>query len=542
MKQTVKYLSIAALVIVGAMSCNSLKEEIPGPDANDGTVTFTTTVGLDASTKALTSSGVKTFAAGDQIAVIYKNSSNQTVKAVSTALVAGDITNSGKNATFTVTLTNPKASSSVRYIYPATMAITSISTSATIDDAGTVNFNALATQNGSLATLAANLDLAVFDGSLTAGAELPASATLTNKLAILALTLKNSSGDSDLTSTITGLTLSDGTNSYAVSRSAAAGPIYVAIRPTETATITITAVTGSSAYTKSLTGKTYAASNGYDLSWRLTQLEGALGGYFTVSSAGKKVLFSKGNLQATYSSSSWSWAFAANQWDYIGRSSGNVYINGNGTVSGSPRTMDLFGWVGASSTVLTTAPAMYGVSNSTTNNDYGNKNNEALKSDWGNTVGTGWRTLTSTEWSYLLNTRGSGSTVNGTANARYTLATINTNGTAVNGVIIFPNGITVAAGEASSWGTINGSGSAWDTKCTTSQWDALAAKGCVFLPAGGSREKDSVSNYGTYGAYWTSTSSYSMIDYIHFSGSSVVTNDGQDRKYGCSVRLIYPAN
>ncbi len=43
---------------------------------------------------------------------------------------------------------------------------------------------------------------------------------------------------------------------------------------------------------------------------------GAINGQFSVS-ATKKVYFSKGNLQATYNTS-WSWAFATNQWDYIG--------------------------------------------------------------------------------------------------------------------------------------------------------------------------------------------------------------------------------
>ncbi len=65
------------------------------------------------------------------------------------------------------------------------------------------------------------------------------------------------------------MTLSDGTNSYTISRSAAEGPIYAAIRPTSDATITVTATDGSTNYTKSLTGKTYAADNGYNVSWKM---------------------------------------------------------------------------------------------------------------------------------------------------------------------------------------------------------------------------------------------------------------------------------
>lgn len=42
---------------------------------------------------------------------------------------------------------------------------------------------------------------------------------------------------------------------------------------------------------------------------------GALAGRFSVSDT-KKVWFSKGNLQATYNGTAWTWAFATNQWPY----------------------------------------------------------------------------------------------------------------------------------------------------------------------------------------------------------------------------------
>ncbi len=50
---------------------------------------------------------MKTFAEGEQIALVYKNTSDETVKAVSAALEATDITNEGKSATFTFELTAP---------------------------------------------------------------------------------------------------------------------------------------------------------------------------------------------------------------------------------------------------------------------------------------------------------------------------------------------------------------------------------------------------------------------------------------------------
>ncbi len=264
MKQTMKYLSIAALVAVGAimMGCNKLdivteqtqQEEEP---VISNTVTLTTTVSLDAATKALTSGGVKTFAVAEQMALVYKNTSGTTVKAVSAALTAGDIASGSKSATFTFELTDPDRSENVTYIYPAAMA----------NSDGTVNYDALATQNGTLATLSSSLDLATKTSAWNAGS-LPA-ATLENQLAILALTLKNSTGSSDITSSITGLTLSDGTKTYNVTREAVAGPIYVAIYPTADATIMVTATDGTKNYTKTLTGKTYAKGNGYSVSWKM---------------------------------------------------------------------------------------------------------------------------------------------------------------------------------------------------------------------------------------------------------------------------------
>ena len=278
MKTMKNFLSMAALALMGAMmtGCSSDDnfDNPQQPENKSKVVTLTTTVGFDASadTRALTSTGVKTFAVGDQIAVIYKNTSDQTVTATSNALTTGDITNEGKNANFTVTLTNPKASEAVRYIYPAAMLAATVATDAAVNADANVKYGALATQDGTLTNLASKLDLAIFDGSLTSEAALPASASMTNQLAILAITLKNNAATpSEITSSITSLTIGDGTNTYTVSRSAAAGPIYVAIRPTTSANIDITANDGSQCYNKSLTGKTYAASNGYSVSWKMPE-------------------------------------------------------------------------------------------------------------------------------------------------------------------------------------------------------------------------------------------------------------------------------
>lgn len=263
-----KYLSMAALALMGAIMTGCTNEDnlIDTPQQSeykDNIVTLTTTVGLDggAATRALDASGHKTFAAGDQIAVVYENTSGATVRTVSDALTAADIASGSKSATFTVRLTNPKPNGSVKYIYPAAMA----------KPDGSENYDALAGQNGTLANLSSFFDFAKYEGTLTADAKLPTgTVTLTNQLAILALTVKNSDGTRDLTSNITDLTISDGTNNYFVSRAAAAGPIYVAIKPTTAANIDVTAFDGTYVYTKSLSSKSYAANNFYNLGWKMT--------------------------------------------------------------------------------------------------------------------------------------------------------------------------------------------------------------------------------------------------------------------------------
>ncbi len=256
-------IGMAALVAMGMLgtSCNKVEsQEMETPATpKDNIVTLTTTVGFaEADTKALTGFGVKTFAEGEKMALRYKNKKGDWVKAVSNALEVGDIADGSKSATFTFTLTNPDKTKNVDYIYPA----------AIVNELGNMDEAALfGSQDGTLNKIASTFDYSRKIGSWD-GENLP-SLTLENQLAILAITLKNADGSSDITSNITGLTLSDGTKTYNVTREAVAGPIYVAIFPTEDATITVTATDDTKNYTKTLTGKTYAKGNGYSVSWRM---------------------------------------------------------------------------------------------------------------------------------------------------------------------------------------------------------------------------------------------------------------------------------
>lgn len=261
------FLSMAALAFVGAMMTGCSSEDLTAEtpqSAKTGTVVMKTTISLseNASTRALTEAGVKTFAVGDQIAVIYKNTAGETVKAESAALEATDLINTQK-AKFSVALTDPEPSTAVRYIYPASMAADDVSAT-TPDNDATIKWTNLSMQDGTLATLANDLDLAVFDGTLTAQAVLP-PATLANPLTIGKFIIKNSATDGDITNTITKLTIGDGTNTYTVNPSTLS-TIYVAMKPVSSdKTISVTASDGTDNFTKSVTGNALAASNIYDI-------------------------------------------------------------------------------------------------------------------------------------------------------------------------------------------------------------------------------------------------------------------------------------
>lgn len=256
MMKTIKYLSMAALLVVGAiiMSC-STSDDMPGEDQpKSQTVTVTTTISLDnGATRALDASGHKTFEAGDKIAVIYKNTSGNTVKATSVPIAGANISSDKKTATFTVTLDNPQAGT-VDYVYPAAMA----------NDDGTMA--SIDSQDGTLATIQSKYDYARGSGTMTVSgtnATLPSNVSLVNQLAICKFTIKNSGG-TDITSSINNLTISDGTNNYAVTPSSLSN-IYVAMKPVDSKTITLNATAGGAGYVKTVTGQTLNASKFYPI-------------------------------------------------------------------------------------------------------------------------------------------------------------------------------------------------------------------------------------------------------------------------------------
>ena len=285
-EQILRILSLAALTFMGAVmtgcsSDNNIIDETQQPANKDNIVTLTTTVSFDggASTRALTEDGVKTFAEGDQIAVCYPISSDPYwAKATSAALKADDISADKKSATFTVTLVNPKGGDmEINYCYPAALA--------TID--GGYDVNALANQDGTLASISSGLDFCIGAVQWDGTGELP-NCTLLNRFAICKFTVKDAGG-TDITNTLTQLTIHETDNyssfDYTIKPKSPAttigSSIYVAMNlPAENNNISFnfTANSGTGNYTKTVTGKKLERGKIYPINLTMTEPSGAWNG------------------------------------------------------------------------------------------------------------------------------------------------------------------------------------------------------------------------------------------------------------------------
>ena len=276
-----------------------------------------------------------------------------------------------------------------------------------------------------------------------------------------------------------------------------------------------------------------------------------LNGFFSVNGEGKTVRFSPGNLRAVIGSFASDlrscvaneWSMAPHQYDVIGGSAGNVEYAVDSTV-------DLFAWVGNSSTTES-----YGLLHSFNNNsDTGSTIGESLKTDWGripgviSKLGEGWRTLNKDEWDYLLNTRTV--TNNKWPGARFILAQIDG---IYNGIILFPdtyfhpNGTDFIPYKEYGVFKFNQRDGAYsNTTVSLNGWALMEAAGCVFLPAGGTRDASLQSldaSMNTTLDYWTSSgSSVSSRAYrLTFASGSTMNLVEADRYYECSVRLVKDA-
>ena len=259
---------MAVIALMGSVIMGCSESDLVENSPQGKAVTLTTTISLDgssATTRALDADGKKTFAAGEQIALVYESAENGAQKVIAT-LQATDISSDKKKATLTFALDKaPKAGGHFTMIYPASMAKEPLPTSGEFGDIAAPNYTGLATQDGTLASLSSNLDLAYCESTFTSDATLPGGISLTNQLAILELAIKDYTGTNDLTSTITGLTVKvgDGASAptYTVSRTAAAGPIYVAMQHCSESDITVSATDGTYWFEKTVTSQSLAANS-----------------------------------------------------------------------------------------------------------------------------------------------------------------------------------------------------------------------------------------------------------------------------------------
>ena len=272
MKKINQIPGVVALILAGAMTlgCSSMKEEIPGQAGDEISVTLTTLVGRggNPATRALTADGVKTFAPGEQIALLYENTDGETVKAVGEAFTEADISADGKTATLTVTLKNPAPNGAVTFVYPASRAM----------EDGTVYYDGNLCRT--LENLAENEDLAVFESVLTENAQLPASVILVNQMAFVKFAFKDEEG-TDITGDMLRVIISCGTYAYWYyplddETPFGSSPMYAAMRPLDgSESLLFEAYDGTDYYYKRVGGKVLEAGNMYPIGVRLAK-EGEL--------------------------------------------------------------------------------------------------------------------------------------------------------------------------------------------------------------------------------------------------------------------------
>jgi hypothetical protein len=261
------------------------------------------------------------------------------------------------------------------------------------------------------------------------------------------------------------------------------------------------------------------------------------------------VEFAPGNLQAyVLSSTSNSYIWTAQSWGFATKqymSYGNGYDANDGSFINGENT-DLFTWVGNSATYNS-----YGLcTNQDYNNEYyGTVELENLKSDWGqipdivDKYGSGWRTPTIDEWTYLLE------------HYQVVFVDIFLGGSKAFGLLIFPSGVSPTEfGIPTSYIITPTSDGQYHTSICNIGYDGsgysiynqLESAGCLFLPTTGYRDGATVTSthkddglcYDGY--YWSSTVTGIKHAYrLAFDDASAGTTKYQSRRhYGRAVRLI----
>jgi len=244
-----------------------------------------------------------------------------------------------------------------------------------------------------------------------------------------------------------------------------------------------------------------------------------VGGTFSVA-ADKQVIFSPGNLQ--YNAVTHIWRFAENQYDCI--ADGNAYIS-----SYYDGWIDLFGW-GTSGFMV----APYCASLDADDYENGGQGIENNNNDWGRFItisnaGSGarvWRTLSSSEWEYLIEGRDK-------AKDKLAPALV----CDYPGLVILSDYFHTPDSCVFAATFDNGFES---NSYNARQWSKMEAAGAIFLPAAGYRYGDFVDDVDLCGNYWTSS-------YFEDGTAYVFNFDSYEEDlsippialcYGHSVRLV----
>ena len=527
MKKTIINTLVAALAILTAASC--AKEIQPASEGEANGARVLTASFAAADTKSTLDGQTPKWAEND-VVKLTDGTNIQDFTLVTSEPGANQAKITDEGAKFAVTIPDGWGST-IYAVYPAS-AYSSISS-------GNIVITIPTTQDGSFAS--ANICVAKTDGATLSFKNATAILKIEGKTSTISSIEIPATGIAG-TYTISGLdgtpsaSVSSGANKITLSGMSGSGPFYVAAAPVSIPAST--KLTYKDSGSDEVGSRTTSASNTLEIN-KIYNVGpavpyGAIPGLFSVS-ATKKVAFSKGNLQATYSTStsSYTWDFAANQYDYIGKAAGNKSIDSQSDGA----KVDLFGWT-ATAKGYTDGIKQYGINTSQTDADYGSSTSDEL-SDWGTLMGTGWRTLSKDEWTYLIKTR-SASTVNSTANARYMKCKVNS----ISGLLLFPDSFTWPTGSdapAESTATqVNGTDN-FTVTYTLAQFATLEVAGAVFLPAGGFRYGSTVDYAGSRSSYWSSTPSTtsSKNAYNLTFGSGSVNTAGNDlRYYGRSVRLV----
>ena len=250
MKKIQTLLMAAAMIMAGCTSDEFMQQ--PQTPSGEG-IPFTATISGKAATRAIsenteTKALETSWAVNEQVALIH----NGVVDVMAVSKVSDD-----GAATITGTITgSPKDGDEVQVIYPA---------SAVDPTTKEVETNLLASQDGTLATIASKFDLRTASGAkLKVG---PASATingavsLINQIAIVKFSLND--GTEALAADKFEITdISDQTITT-VTPSTATSDLYVAMYPATTQTFRFTATKGDAAYYYSKYGATLAAGTYY---------------------------------------------------------------------------------------------------------------------------------------------------------------------------------------------------------------------------------------------------------------------------------------